>query len=74
MKVTVTKPAKTKSWNPRDRFWWAVLLIAVVYHQLIVILFALPAAWFFVGMLGYCAVYGLVVWWMLRWVLGPNDD
>jgi hypothetical protein len=37
-------------------------------------LMALPTSpWFFVGLVGFAVIYALLMWWMMRWVFGPND-
>lgn len=75
MKVTVTKPAKTKSWNPRDRYFWSVYAGASVYFFLGAFTAAMGAftiPWW-VAMVAGTIIYLVTVHLMERWVFGPHD-
>ena len=75
MKVTVTKPEKTKSWNPRDRYFWSVLISSVIYSVFAQVLRAmafLSVEYWVVNIVAF------VLWWVFvnfvmdRWVFGPS--
>lgn len=73
MKVTVTKPAKTKSWNPRDRYFWSMLFGALVYSNVSVLLTKVgffSVEYWVISIVGYL-LWVLFAWWMERWVFGP---
>lgn len=79
--MTVTKPekvipAKTKSWNPRDRYFWSVLLGSVSYSiggDILNKVVTFGSIEYFVLSVVIFFAWWLIVWAMERWVFGPKD-
>jgi hypothetical protein len=76
VKVTVTKPAKTKSWNPRDRYFWSVYFSSILFFFCMaltrIVEFASIEYW-------VINIVAFLLWWVFvnfvmgRWVFGPQD-